>query len=673
MRQFIILIIFSAGLFLLSCEKNEIPTPVQEDNEPENTSDTIFFTVEGVKVDNGLVSNITQETAEINGTFKNIAPSTYPITEHGHVWSKSQQLPTLENSDGNTQLGDRSSKGQFQSKLSNLDSGTKYYVRTYVSSNEKVGYHPRTITFNTLEKMIPEVNLSIVNIGTTMVSLRGEITNDGGNPILDYGVVWSYTDESPTTSNNDGIESNSNGSLGFFFSEINNLQSNSAINFRAFATNEIGTSYSKNIEISLESTSSPFVELVIQPENIGINSVIINGLITGDGGGTISNHGIIWSYSSAEPSLVQNDGRIDLGSTSNNTFLSEIGNLPINSNINFRAFAVNEFGIGYSVNVPITLQNASVPDLSIYVNDDEIGKESFVVRGEVTNTGGFEITSHGIVWSTSNSYPSINSNDGIFQNGTLSGANFNSTVNNLSFSTLYYVRVFATNQVGTSYSESISVETLPWYEIPEGLIAYYTFDKQNSEDELNNFHGEENGVLYTTDVAQGTNGYSVSFNATQEDYIYFPSSPLSNGQSVFTLSLWIKSTSSNQGILTCATPDTWGGTWFDLRIKDSKIRGHNDVGSHTIDYDIQSYLDNSWHHFVYSFNSTNETHKLYIDGKYKGEVFRHHQPVRSKNSCVLGIALGVDPKYFNGKLDNCRFYNRELSNEEILLLFNLKQ
>jgi hypothetical protein len=71
--------------------------------------------------------------------------------------------------------------------------------------------------------------------------------------------------------------------------------------------------------------------------------------------------------------------------------------------------------------------------------------------GEITDGGGAEITSRGMVWSTAPN-PTLQVNDGFTQSGTGIGS-FTSAITGLSWQTTYYVRSYATNEVGTAYGE----------------------------------------------------------------------------------------------------------------------------------------------------------------------------------------------------------------------------
>jgi uncharacterized protein (TIGR02145 family) len=69
--------------------------------------------------------------------------------------------------------------------------------------------------------------------------------------------------------------------------------------------------------------------------------------------------------------------------------------------------------------------------------------------GKITDDGGSEVISKGIVWSTT-SAPTIENFDGITMEGSV-GVYFESDLTNLTPSTTYYVRAYATNSAGTGY------------------------------------------------------------------------------------------------------------------------------------------------------------------------------------------------------------------------------
>ena len=95
----------------------------------------------------------------------------------------------------------------------------------------------------------------------------------------------------------------------------------------------------------------------------------------------------------------------------------------------------------------------------------DIATVSATCGGNVTDDGGFVITSCGICWSTSQN-PTISDNH--TTNSTGIGI-FTNSITGLNPYTTYYVRAYATNSKGTNYGEQKSFKTK--YDAPFGAIA----------------------------------------------------------------------------------------------------------------------------------------------------------------------------------------------------------
>ncbi len=76
--------------------------------------------------------------------------------------------------------------------------------------------------------------------------------------------------------------------------------------------------------------------------------------------------------------------------------------------------------------------------------------------GEVTDDGGADVTARGVCWSTSQN-PTIA--DGHTSDGTGTGT-FVSNLTGLTLNTLYFVRAYATNSMGTAYGNEVNFTTL---------------------------------------------------------------------------------------------------------------------------------------------------------------------------------------------------------------------
>jgi hypothetical protein len=77
--------------------------------------------------------------------------------------------------------------------------------------------------------------------------------------------------------------------------------------------------------------------------------------------------------------------------------------------------------------------------------------------GVITKDGGKAVTAYGVCWSTS-SNPTTSDSHTTDGKGA---ASFTSNITGLTPNTLYYVRAYATNSVGTAYGNEISFTSTP--------------------------------------------------------------------------------------------------------------------------------------------------------------------------------------------------------------------
>ena len=99
----------------------------------------------------------------------------------------------------------------------------------------------------------------------------------------------------------------------------------------------------------------------------------------------------------------------------------------------------------------------------VNINVRGIQWNTFITDGTISSNGGASVTARGVLYSSSNTTPTIGgSNVTQITSGT-GTSNFSVTVpaaGVLTNSTTYYVRVYATNSIGTTYSSVYAAETV---------------------------------------------------------------------------------------------------------------------------------------------------------------------------------------------------------------------
>jgi uncharacterized protein (TIGR02145 family) len=201
----------------------------------------------GPEVTTGIISDITETSANITGTIDDIGSGFSSVSQHGHCWSSETSTPTIN--DYKTSLGTKSTTGSFVSTLTGLTPDVLYYVRAYATNGAGIGYG-NPVSFNTKPPAgVPELTTTPVSsiTGTTATS-GGSITSEGGSSITAKGVCWS-TNNDPTT----GDEcTNEGGGTGTFVSVMTGLNQMTLYHVRAYATNASGTGYGDEIAFTTD-------------------------------------------------------------------------------------------------------------------------------------------------------------------------------------------------------------------------------------------------------------------------------------------------------------------------------------------------------------------------------------------------------------------------------------
>ncbi len=394
------------------------------------------------------IGSITATSATSGGNIS--SDGGYPGTLRGVVWATSAN-PTVPSS---SSTSDGTGTGTFTSNITGLSATTLYYVRSYATNPAGTTYGSE-ISFTTLVGSSPSISSTsaIGSITTTSASSGGNISSDGGYAITARGVVWGTT-SSPTVPS---ASSTSNGTgTGSFTSNITGLSAGTLYYVRSYATNSAGTSYGAQISFTTSAGSLATLAATTPPWPITTSTAVSGGFISADGGSPITARGVVWQASSSTGLNVSLSTKTSDG-TGTGSFTSNITGLSPNTLYYVSSYATNSAGTRYGTATGFYTLAASSPTISATVTATSITSSTATSGGNITADGGSPITARGVVWSTS-SNPTVPSTSSTSE-GTGTGS-FTSNITGLSAGTLYYVRSYATNSVGTSYGTQVSFTTL---------------------------------------------------------------------------------------------------------------------------------------------------------------------------------------------------------------------
>lgn len=186
--------------------------------------------------------------------------------------------------------------------------------------------------------------------------------------------------------------------------------------------------------------------------NITLIGATSGGNITSNGGTDINARGVVWN-TSANPTISLSTKTTD--GTGIGSFTSNITSLTAGTTYYLRAYATNSDGTAYGNEISFTTASIQLPVLTT-TNISSIQNNSAISGGNITTDGGANISARGVVWSISQN-PTV-----ALTTKTTDGTGigiFTSNITGLNPNTQYYVRSYATNNIGTAYGNEVSLTT----------------------------------------------------------------------------------------------------------------------------------------------------------------------------------------------------------------------
>ncbi|MGE9311057.1 hypothetical protein ACLOAU_05405 [Niabella sp. CJ426] len=211
--------------------------------------------------------------------------------------------------------------------------------------------------------------------------------------------------------------------------------------------------------ISLATITTADIHTVTTIEAMG------GGRVTSSGGGSVTEKGIVLGTT---PSPTVNNIKFNTATASGDgSFTSRLTGLSASTKYYVRAFAINAAGAAYGNEVSFTtasIASATFNVAPLFI----IGSSLAHWEVELTTDGGDPVTERGLCWSLTEN-PTIADSKSIDAGKGL--GKYTGAITGLQPQTAYYVRAYAKNGGGVSYSSGMKFKT-----IRKGNLTY-TFNK----------------------------------------------------------------------------------------------------------------------------------------------------------------------------------------------------
>ncbi|MDP1706620.1 MAG: LamG domain-containing protein [bacterium] len=207
--------------------------------------------------------------------------------------------------------------------------------------------------------------------------------------------------------------------------------------------------------------------------------------------------------------------------------------------------------------------------------------------------------------------------------------------------------------------------------IEKDLVDYWHFDEGTSTIAYDASGKNSNGTLTLGPTWQSESGCKagkcLNFNGT--NYVNVPNVESLKPAEEITVLAWIKP--SLQGTREFLATK-WNGFTVELNTLNQVTAGANIAGSQRMTPVSSALSNNTWTHIAFTYSSRSRTLTTYINGnqEIKSSVLSGlatYSMAVSNNDLRIG---SYSTYYWNGLIDEVRIYNRALSPEEILDIYN---
>ena len=213
---------------------------------------------------------------------------------------------------------------------------------------------------------------------------------------------------------------------------------------------------------------------------------------------------------------------------------------------------------------------------------------------------------------------------------------------------------------------------VPDYVPTDGLVAWYPFNGNANDESGNGHHGEEYGTSYVDDRFNGS-AMAIACGEPQfATWVQLPTE-LETTALDFTFSFWIQPWSIDGRSELISRDDNApqaGGDW-SIYITDGVLNFETRIGNEPTNFVVGGNVEaNAWSHVVINRNASQGENLIFLNGAIVAAAAEPFGALSPTNPIHIGRHAVLESLFFRGDFDDFGFWNRALTEEEILGLYN---
>lgn len=336
--------------------------------------------------------------------------------------------------------------GSFKHTFTKLTNDQQYYVAAYATNvaGRSIG---ETFSVSTLSGLGEIMTLKAVSIKAESAIVGGKILTHGEGNITRKGIYYSKQSFNiPNQSTDSALVTIPEDSFTYVLTGIDRQ---ATYYYRAFVTTDLGTRIGN--QQSFTTTHGRPKLTSFQQMSLGFDNAGFSAVVEEQGDTQVTKKG--FCYATVNLPTIEND-TIHAGSGLG-YFSGTITGLQPHTQYYVRAFAENSYGVEYSGETVRIITLDELPTVNT-INAVLNNNATISITGEVLDEGITPVSASGFCWAV-NAEPNIEAHTTVILSSGKTA--FTGTVSDLRGNTTYNVRVFATNESGTTYGDLYTFTT----------------------------------------------------------------------------------------------------------------------------------------------------------------------------------------------------------------------